>query len=86
MIRNKISIMQIQIRTRGRITLPYKWREANHIKAGDIVKLTSLENRVILLRVQTSKAGRLANKLAAKLRKAGVTLTDLLEELRHIRK
>ena len=78
--------MQIQIRTRGRITLPKSWREANHIKAGDIITLTSLENRVILMRAQPSKAGHLANKLAVELRKAGVTLPDLLKELRHIRK
>ena len=78
--------MQIQIRTRGRITLSKKLRKRNHIEAGDLITLTSLENRVILLRSQPSKAGRLANKLAVELRKAGVTLPDLLEELRHIRK
>ena len=78
--------MQIQIRTRGRITLPKKLRKRNHIEAGDIITLTSLENRVILLHVQPSKAGRLANKLAIELRKEDVTLPDLLEELRHIRR
>ncbi|HSG43901.1 MAG TPA: hypothetical protein VLA72_12170 [Anaerolineales bacterium] len=41
---------------------------------------------MILLRAQPSKAGRLANKLAVGLCKAGVTLPDLLKELGHIRK
>lgn len=77
--------MHIQVRTRGRMTLPQKWREANHIEAGDLITLTGLENRVILLRAHPSRAGRLANKLANELRKAGVRLPDLLEELRQLR-
>ena len=80
------SIMQIQIRTRGRITLPQKWREANHIETGDLITLTGLENGTILLRAQPSKTGRLMNKLADELRKVGITLSDLLDELRQIRK
>ena len=60
--------MNIQVRTRGRITL------------------TGLENGVILLRTQTSKVDRLANKLANDLSKAGITLPDLLDELRQLRK
>ena len=78
--------MNIQVRSRGRITLPKVWREANHIEAGDLITLTGLENGVILLRAQPSRAGRLANKLAGELRKAGIRLPDLLEELRQLRK
>ena len=78
--------MNIQVRTRGRITLPKVWREENHIEAGDLINLTGLENGVILLRAQPSRAGRLANELAGELRKAGVTLPDLLDELRQLRK
>ena len=78
--------MQIQVRTRGRITLPKVWREANDIEPGDLITLTGLENGVILLRAQPSRAGRLVNKLANELRKAGVTLPDLLDELRQLRK
>ena len=66
------SIMQIQIRTRGRITLPKVWRVANHIEAGDLINLTELENGVILLHAQPSKAD--------------FTLPSLLEELRQLRK
>ena len=81
--------MNIQVRTRGRITLPKVWREANRIEAGDLITLTGLENGVILLRAQPSRAGRLINKLANELRKAGITLPDLpdlLDELRQLRK
>ena len=78
--------MNIQVRTRSRITLPKVWREANHIEKGDLITLTGLENGVILLRTQTSKVDRLANKLANDLRKAGITLPDLLDELRQLRK
>jgi len=66
--------------------MPPKWREAIHIEPGDLIPLTRLENGVILLRAQTSKTGRLANILADDLRKAGVTLPDLLDELRKLRK
>jgi hypothetical protein len=38
------------------------------------------------MQAHPSRVNRLANKIADELRKAGVTLTDLLEELRQIRK
>ena len=78
--------MNIQVRTRSRITLPKVWREANHIETGDLITFTGLENGVILLRTQTSKVDRLANILGNDLRKAGITLPDLLDELRQLRK
>ena len=80
------SIMHIQVETRGRITIPAAWRQENHIEAGDMVTLTELGNGVILMRARPSRANHLANKIADELRRAGITLTDLLEELRQIRK
>ena len=80
------SIMQVQVKSRGRLTLPKAWRQENHIEPGDVITLTRLENGTILLHAHPSRAGRLVNKIAGELRKAGVTLADMLEELQHIRK
>lgn len=46
----------------------------------------ALENRVVLLREKPFQVGRLANKLSDELRKVGVTLMDMLEELRQLPK
>ena len=76
------TIMHTQVKTRGRITLPKVWRAENHIKTGDVITLSELGNGVILLCAQPSRV----NHIADELHKAGATLPNLLEELRHIRK
>ncbi len=80
------SISEVQVKTRGRITLPKDWRRANNIADGDLITLIHLGDGVVVMRASKSEVNRQANQLRKEWRQAGVTLEDMLQEQRKIRK
>ncbi|MBI5963672.1 MAG: AbrB/MazE/SpoVT family DNA-binding domain-containing protein [Chloroflexi bacterium] len=79
-------ILQVQVKTRGRITLPMEYRQANDIQDGDVVILTQIGNGCFVMRSHASEVNRLADQLAKQWRKDGITFKDLYEKLYKIRK
>lgn len=57
------SISEVQIKTRGRITLPKDWRRANNIADGDLITLIHLGDGVVVMRAGKSQVDRQANQL-----------------------
>ena len=71
----------LQIRDKGAITLPAKYRKQYGLEKGEILTMIDMGNGVIMLLPKHSEVDRLGNKIARQLKEANVTLEDLLETL-----
>jgi AbrB family looped-hinge helix DNA binding protein len=78
--------LQVQVKSRGRITLPKELRDANNIEDGDLILLAEAEDGVIIMQHRKSKVDQIADQIAREFRKEGVTLKDVLKEIKNIRK
>ena len=71
----------LQIRDKGAITLPAKYRKQYGLDKGEILTMIDMGNGVIMLLPKHSEVDRLANKIARQFKEANVTLEDMLETL-----
>lgn len=80
------TVFQVRLRRDGRITLPRELRDHASIEAGTTLTLYDLGNGVLLLSRAPSRVSGITDKLAQQWREAGVSLEDMLAELRQVRK
>ena len=73
--------LTIQVAKRGLITIPKELRDAYGIGAGDTLTLLDLGG-VFVVSPKVSRVDVVAERLAAEWREQGVTLDDMLAELR----
>ena len=72
-------VEKIKVWGRGQITLPKNLREELEIKENDILYAEKL-GRVILLKPKESAIDEIQKKMAAMMRKKGLTVKDLVDE------
>lgn len=76
----------LQIRAKGKITLPANLRKKYRLEEGDVMTLIELGDGTFMLSPGTSKVMESADKVAKMLKDDNVTLEDLLETLDDERK
>ena len=77
--------MVTRMREKGQITIPSNIRESLHLSKDSILSVTKVGNG-ILITPGPSKFEAFANKFSKEAEKKGITLDDLLKDLRKIRK
>lgn len=76
----------IQIKRGGKIALPREWCNHNKLEIGDRIILADAGDGVIVMQHKKFQVDEAADALAQELRANGITLEDLLEELKKLRK
>lgn len=71
----------IQIRSKGTLTLPIELRRKYQLDEGDVITLIDLGNGSFLLTPTVSQVDRLGNRITQSLVDEGVSLDDLLTAL-----
>lgn len=79
-------VVNVQINSRGNITIPIALRQKYKLKEGFTLKLIEVGDGSFFLVPQNSKVMKSADKVAKKVKEARVTLDDLLETLDEERK
>lgn len=79
-------MLQVQVKRRGRITLPKELRDAHNIEDGDLILFAEAGDGVMIMQHKKSNVDRIADGIAQKLRKEGITLKDIRKEIKKIRK
>lgn len=80
------TLFEVRVRRNGQITLPKELRDRASIKTGTTLTLHDLGNGVLLLSALPSRVSEIADRLAQQWRESGVSLEDMLAELRQVRK
>lgn len=75
----------VQVRKKGQFTIPANMREALGIEENEVLTVTLLENRGILIVPQKLKTNELLKKTAEMAKKRGITLEEMLTDLDEIR-
>ena len=75
----------IQIRKKGTITLPIKFRRKYNLDEGNVLHLTDLGQGDFILSPRPSRVDELADEIAYRLRDKGETLESMLRTLREVR-
>ncbi len=78
--------MNIQIRSKGNITLPAAFRQKYGLKEGRTLRIIEVGDGSFFLVPTASKVMKSADKVAKKVKEANVILEDLLETLDEERK
>jgi len=84
-IGEKMSTTTIQIRKKGTITLPIKFRRKYNLDEGNVLHLTDLGQGDFVLSPRLSHVDELADEIAYRLRDKGETLESMLRTLREVR-
>jgi AbrB family looped-hinge helix DNA binding protein len=79
------TIYEVQVRSRGVITLPKKLRDKNNIADGEILNLIELSGDVFVISRRRAEIDGIANKLAGELLDSGESLESVLTTLREVR-
>ena len=79
-------VINVQINSRGNITIPVALRQKYKLKEGNTLRLIEVGDGSFFLVSKTSKVMKSADKVARKVKHANVTLDDLLETLDEERK
>jgi bifunctional DNA-binding transcriptional regulator/antitoxin component of YhaV-PrlF toxin-antitoxin module len=80
------TVFQVRLQRGGRITLPKELRDRARFEPGTKLTLHDPGNGVLLLSRAPSRVSGIADNLAQQWREAGVSLEDMLDELRRVRK
>lgn len=80
------TLFEVRVRRNGQITLPSELRKHSRLEHGTPLVLHDLGYGVLLLSKARSRTAKLADTLAAQWRESGVSLEDMLAELRQVRK
>lgn len=76
----------VQMRGKGTITFPAKLRSKYKLQEGEVFTIIDLGGGTFLLRPKVSQVEILSNRIAKRIKEAGVTLDDLLQALDEERK
>jgi AbrB family looped-hinge helix DNA binding protein len=76
----------VQIRSRGKITIPAQLRSKYQFQEGDSFTLIDLEDGSFLLKPGISKVDEISEKIEKSFQEEGITLEVMFETLREIRK
>ena len=77
--------MVTRMREKGQVTIPMSIREALHLSKDSILSVAKVGNG-ILMTPGPSKFEAFANKFSKEAEEKGITLDELLKDLRKIRK
>lgn len=80
------TVFEVRVRQNGQITLPSELRNRAGLEAGTTLTLHDLGNCVLLLSAAPANASEIADRLAQEWHESGVSLEDMLAELRQVRK
>lgn len=80
------TVFEVRVRRNGQITLPKALRDRASIKTGTTLILHDRDNGVFLLSAASSRIDEIADRLAQQWRESGLSLDDMLTELRQVRK
>lgn len=80
------TVFEVRVRRNGQITLPKALRDHASIKTGTTLILHDRGNGVFLLSAASSRIDEIADRLAQQWRESGLSLEDMLAELRQLRK
>ncbi len=75
----------VKIRERGQLTIPSEYRKGLGLEEKDVVNIVKVGESLILTRKQLA-GDLLSRKIEAEMKKQGLTLQDLLDNLREQRK
>ena len=76
----------VQIRGKGNITLPAKLRSKYQLQEGEVFTVIDLGGGSFLLRPRVYEIDKISAKAEKILKENGVTLEDLFETVREVRK
>lgn len=76
----------VQIRSRGKITIPAQLRSKYKFQEGDFFTILDLEDGSFLLKPGISEVDKLSAKIEKSFQEEGVTLDELFETLREVRR
>lgn len=76
----------VQIRGKGNITLPAKLRSKYKLQEGEVFTIIDLGGGSFLLRPRVYEMDKISTKAEKILREDGVTLEELFETVREVRK
>jgi len=79
-------VTNIQIRSKGTITLPAELRRKYGLDDGETLTLVDLGNGAFMLTPKISRVMRSADKVAKKVKEANISLDELLKTLDEERK
>jgi AbrB family looped-hinge helix DNA binding protein len=71
----------LQIRSKGTITLPSRFRKKYDLEEGDTLTLIDLGDGKFILKPSESKVAIIGDRIARQLKEENVTLEDLLATL-----
>jgi bifunctional DNA-binding transcriptional regulator/antitoxin component of YhaV-PrlF toxin-antitoxin module len=71
----------IQIRTKGLITLPAKLRRQYKLNEGDVMTLVDLGDGCFMLMPKVSQVARLGDEIARIMKEKGISLDNMLQAL-----
>lgn len=74
------------MRNKGQITLPVSIREEFGIEENEILQITSLGKKAIVIYPQRLKTEEILKKTALLAKEKGLTLEELLQDLEDIRR
>lgn len=80
------TVFSVRLRRDGGITLPKELRDRASITTGTTLTLHNLGDGVFLLSRAPSRVSEIADRMAQQWREAGLSLEDMLAELRQVRK
>lgn len=75
----------VQVRKKGQFTIPVNMRNALGIEDNEVLTVTLLENKGILIVPQKLKASEILKKTSELAKKRGITLEEMLTDLDEIR-
>ncbi len=76
-----MSVVTIQIRKKGSLTLPMEIRRKYGFNEGDVFTLIDLGEGVFVLSSQVSTLDRLGDRVAEKLSEQGITVEEIYQVL-----
>ena len=76
----------VQIRSRGKITIPAQLRSKYKFQEGDVFTILDLEDGSFLLKPGISKVDEISAKIEEDFKEKGITLEEMFETLREVRK
>lgn len=76
---------EVRVHRNGQITLPSELRKRIRLEVGSTLSLHDMGDGVLLLSKSSSSASKIADQLAQQWRESGMSLKDMLAELRRVR-
>lgn len=76
----------VRMRGKGTITFPAKLRSKYKLQEGEVFTMLDLGDGSFLLKPKVCEVDRISSKMEKSLQENGVTLEDMFETLREVRK